>query len=472
VNLNALLRGQSNAFLLGVLNGDRIVKHTESLLGFDGVNDRVTLQFAHDRGGAGNTVYSGTAFLSDWVRPTADGGWQVAALEQGLLNYINGLPAAQKADPTAVVWLHNEYDSIRADLSPATWEGAVRFDAALVRQTLGKPPEQVPYLFVSAIPYSSGTAAGHQAIRMGMENLAADPAFNAGIAARIQDVNMSWEDLDKNPATADYGGPHMSFGDGTLAADRIAVSLAEEWAAYAKPGSPVAIAGGNIGNLGPKVVQATQTGPDHLTLKVAFDVASSLRPLDDAAARGVGWSVIAPDGRVVTGAAAALATDMPDTLYVRFDGPIPAGGKLHYGHGIGRLAAADGSGAGHAVYDSSFLPAWVQANGLGILGPQAVAPPEVTAGSVLQVGPKGGSWTGTAAAETWVLLPESGGAVIHGFDPAVDTLSFSDVAPNSLIYWDPGAVGIPGIGLTWAGGKGGVILAGLERLPDSQLLFA
>ncbi|MCB4822826.1 hypothetical protein [Roseicella aerolata] len=472
MNLNALLRGQSNAFLLGVLNGKEIVKHTESLLGFDGVNDRVTLQFAHDRGSAGNTVYSGTAFLSDWVKPTADGGWQVAALEQGLLNYINGLPPAQKADPTAVVWLHNEYDSIRADLSPATWESAVRFDAALVRQAFGKAPAEMPYLFVSAIPYSSGTAAGHQAIRMGMENLAADPAFNAGIAARVQDVDMSWEDLDKNPATPDYGGPHMSFGDSLLAANRIAVSLAEEWAAYAKPGSPVALAGGNVGNLGPQVVQARLTGPDHLTLNVAFDAASSLRPLDDAATRGVGWSVIAPDGSVVTGAAAALATDMPDTLYVRFDGPIPAGGKLYYGHGVGRLAAADGSGAGHAVYDNHFLPMWVPASGLGILGPQAMALPEAAVGSVLQVGAEGGTWTGTAAAENWVLLPESGAALIYGFDSAADTLSFSGIAPNSLIYWDPATIGIPGLGLTWAGGKGGVILPGLDRLPDSQMMFA
>src|SRR3954468_2401354 len=100
VNLNILLRGQSNAFLLGAFNGGTVVNRVQSLLGFDGVNDTVTLQFQHDTAG-GNTVYSGTSFLTQWLTLTA-AGWQVGEQEQGLLNYINTLSAAQKAQPTAV----------------------------------------------------------------------------------------------------------------------------------------------------------------------------------------------------------------------------------------------------------------------------------------------------------------------------------------------------------------------------------
>ena len=46
-------------------------------------------------------------------------GFRAAVLEQGLLNYVNGLSAAQKAQPIAVVWLHSEYDSSFPGLTPA-----------------------------------------------------------------------------------------------------------------------------------------------------------------------------------------------------------------------------------------------------------------------------------------------------------------------------------------------------------------
>jgi hypothetical protein len=49
-----------------------------------------------------------------------------------------------------------------------------------------------------------GNDQSHQAIRIGMENLAADPGFNARIAARVLDTNMSLDDLDSNPLTVNY----------------------------------------------------------------------------------------------------------------------------------------------------------------------------------------------------------------------------------------------------------------------------
>src|SRR4051812_8700113 len=93
MNLNILLRGQSNAFLLGAINGgaDTMVHRVEQLLGFDGVNDTVRLEFASESPG-GNTAFSGTGFLTQWVEAQGD-GWQVAELEQSLLDYVNALPA-------------------------------------------------------------------------------------------------------------------------------------------------------------------------------------------------------------------------------------------------------------------------------------------------------------------------------------------------------------------------------------------
>ncbi|TDH61905.1 hypothetical protein E2C06_14260 [Dankookia rubra] len=462
VNLNILLRGQSNAFLLGAFNGSTLVSRVQSLLGFDGVNDTVTLEFQHDAAVA-NTVYSGTSFLTEWLKLTA-AGWQVGAQEQGLLNYINGLSAAQKAQPTAVVWLHSEYDSLYGALTPALWESGVRYDAALVRGAYGQSAATLPYLFVSAIPYSSGTGTGHQAIRTGMEELSADPAFNAGIAARIQDSDMTWD----NPTG--FGGSHMSFEDQRIASIRIAASLAEEWAPYAKPGSPVALAGGNIDNLGPQVIAASVSAPNQLMLKVQFDAASSLAPLDAAAAQGVGWTIFGPDGKATDGGAAALAIGAPDTMYVSFNGVIPAGAKLYYGWGYGRLEAANGTGQGHAVYDNAGLPIWVDAHGLAVGGGAAVAAAPVTGGASVSVGATGGSYIATAAAENWVIQPGSGHAVIDGFDPAVDTLTFTGIARESLITWQTSST--PGLGIAWNPGDGYVTLPGVGTVPESHILIA
>ncbi|MDO9706970.1 hypothetical protein [Paracraurococcus lichenis] len=466
MDLNVLLRGQSNAFLTGLFHGNDIVARAQQLLGFDGVTDKVTLEYAHDQpDAAGNTVYSGTSFLNEWLNPTSTGGWQVGQLEQGLLNYINALPAAQKAEPTAVVWLHSEYDSGFGTLTPAYWESAVQYDAALVRQAFGKDAASLPYLFVSAIPYGSGTDAGHQAIRIGMEELADNPAFNASIAARIQDANMDWD------INGTYGGSHMSWQDQDILATRIALSIAQDFAAYAKPGSAVALAGGQVDNLGPEVISATVSAPNQLMLKVAFDAASSLAALDASAAQGVGWSLIGADGTKISGGAAALAIGGPDTLYVSFNGLIPAGAKLYYGYGYGRLAGADGTGEGHAVYDNAGLPIWVDAHGLAV-GGAAVAGPDTATGNAVQVGAAGGSFTGTAAAETWVFSQGSGATTIANFDPTQDNLSFSGIPGDHLIYWDTAPLGFAGLGVTWTGAQGGVILPGVSAVPDSHVLIA
>ena len=366
VNLNALIRGQSNALLMIESNGwagyGRIVQRVQELLGFDGVRDTVSIEYASGTANGANTVNSGTAFLKDWIGPDGAGGWTVRGLERGLLDYINALPAARKAEPTAVVWLHNEYDATQPGLTPETWASGVRFDAALVRQAFGQSAAELPYLFVSAIPYWASDA-GHQAIRIGMEDLAADPGFNAAIAARALDLDMSHDDLDGNWRTADPGGPHISDADGALIAERIARSLAQEWAEYARPGSPVALAGGNIDNLGPEVVQASPVGGNQLVLTVRFDAASSLAALDPDAARGVGWSVSTPAGMRH---ATAVELRGPNGLLVTFDGPVGAGDRLHYGYGYGRLSGADGGGQGNAVYDDQGLPIWVPARGLEI----------------------------------------------------------------------------------------------------------
>ncbi len=382
VNLNVILRGQSNALLFGMADNwamlGRLEDDVQRLLGFDGVADTVTVHYAYGEASGANTVNSGTAFLSDWIAASGGdwrNGWAVQPLGQGILDYIRNIPAGLRDDPTAVLWYHSEFDSLDAGLAPAEWESGVRFDAGLVRAALGQSAATVPYLFVSAHPYhapwsGSGPDGGHQAIRQGMENLAADAGFNADIAARILDMNANhpWDG-------GRYGGEHLSDSDQGILEGRMARALAETWAAHAKPGSPVASAAGrNIDDHGPRATEATVVGANQILVRFSFDAASRLQALDADAARGIGWAVRSGSGEVAATAAALSGTD---GLLLTFGSAIPAGGKVFYGHGYGRLAGSDGAGQGNAVYDDQGMPVWVEAAGLAVTGGGAgtVPPP-------------------------------------------------------------------------------------------------
>ncbi|HEV7263510.1 MAG TPA: hypothetical protein VGN83_01115 [Falsiroseomonas sp.] len=368
MNLNVLVRGQSNAILMmesgGWAGHAALQREVQRLLGFDGANDTVSL--IYDRYDAdSSTAFGGTALIGDWLQARNGDwrqGWSNGAQEQALLNRVDGLPAAQKDDPTATLWMHSEYDSANAALTAEQWVSAVRFDAQQVRASLGQGAETTPYLFISAMPYW-GKTEGHNAIRQGMEQLAAEAGFNAAIAARTLDTDIDNDNMDGNGATRDYGGPHMDTEDGVQTVLRAARAIAEEFAAYAKPGSPVAAAGGNIADAGPQVIRAELVGGNQLRIDVAHDAAAGFQALDADAAAGIGWSVLSGGGQV-TGRAVSIVD--ADTLLVTFSGPIAADGVLHYGYGYGRLAGADGSGRGNAVYDDAGLPIWVGANGLKV----------------------------------------------------------------------------------------------------------
>lgn len=241
---------------------------------------------------------------------------------------------------------------------------AVRQDAALLRSAMGGDAASMPYHFVSAHPFGAGTPQGHQTIRAAMEALAADPAFNARIAARALDVDASLDELDGNYDTTDYGGAHLTVDDGLMIAGRAARTIAEDWAAYSKPGSPVFVAGGDIADTGPRVVAAERTGPDTLRLQVAQDGASGFAPLDADAAAGVGWAYSSPTTPHISARSATVLG--PNTIELAFVAPLPeAGGSVHYGWGIGRLGAGGtGPGRGNAIYDDTGLPIWMPAEGI------------------------------------------------------------------------------------------------------------
>lgn len=369
-SLNIVIRGQSNAAVLAQSNGgayaEAIRTTVQQLLGFDGTHDSVKIVF--ETGTPTSTAVNGSAFIGQWVSPIGGdwhNGWTVPPTGYGAGFYakLASLPEEQRLAPTAILWLHNEADAKRvAGLTAEAWMSAVRFDAQKVAAALGQDAAAISYLFVDAIPFGTAPPEALQAIRQGMQLLADATDFNALIAAREIDVNMDADNTDGNPLTREYGGSHLLGPDLAQLAYRAALSAAEAFAAYALPGSPVAMASGDIANVGPQVIDATLIDARHMVLDIALDHGATLTNLDSVAAAGIGWTVL--QGSTLVNATAASIAD--GKLLLTFGADILSGAKLYFGYGNGRLAGPDGSGVGHAVYDSNGLPIWASAFGVAV----------------------------------------------------------------------------------------------------------
>ena len=397
MQLNILLRGQSNSELLQTsgLIGD-IKNKIQELLGFDGITNKINLlgnaETAPDVNGNA-TEYGATSLLptnasnppsashGSWLDANPDGSLSDGPQEAAMLAHLASLPADERAAPTVVLWVHNESDSLTAGLTAPAWEAAVRYDAAQVRATLGgQGAATVRYGFVDTIPFDKGNAATMQAIKVGMQTLAADPAFGGFIAARLGDMDMNNPANGLPAGTVIYGGPHMSAADQQILAGRLVNSVADSLSQYALPGSPLA-AGGLADGMGPQAVSAavSQSNPDALVVTVKLDPASmGLQAVSAAAATGLGWTIRNGSASVSATAVTALS---PTSLLVTFGEPvIYAGSTLFYDYGTGRLApgavantggnwaqAGVGSPAeGNALYDDKGMPIWADANGISI----------------------------------------------------------------------------------------------------------
>jgi hypothetical protein len=204
-------------------------------------------------GSDSSTIHSGTAFMK----------WDTDGQQASLLRHVNELPADIKDNPTATVWMHNEYDQGDWTLTKDAWLGEVRADAGMVRDALGQGAETTPYTFVP-IRYPYGSNWGP--IGDGMAELDADASFNASISWDAGSLTM---DGDGAPNSS-----HMGDGDAVWLGGKLAESMAEtlrplasgvgggttpqpQQPAAAEPPAPVALAAG--------------AGADSLVLKASQD---------------------------------------------------------------------------------------------------------------------------------------------------------------------------------------------------------
>ena len=162
-DVNVLIRGQSNAVLFTAFGGaGSLEQQLEAKV--PGVDIHILAEYDT----ATSTMYSATGFL-DWPR---DGE------QQGLLTFLRTEPADIRDNPTITLWMHNEYDGNTPGVTTSQWTAAVRADAVLVRDALGQGAATTPYTF-TYVDYPWVAAGSPQAIQAGMNQLSADPGFNA-----------------------------------------------------------------------------------------------------------------------------------------------------------------------------------------------------------------------------------------------------------------------------------------------------
>jgi hypothetical protein len=375
-NINILVEGQSNAAAFFEYGGRAILR--ERVRKLLGLHDDQTITML---GEPNTTVWSGVGLIESlheppaWLSAMQNGGWRDNDMQTDVLSLIRKLPAGVRASPTAMLWLHNETDSLNPHLTRMAWESAIRHVIDEQREALGQSATTTPLDFVyvpsdcptRCMEISGKGAESVQTLKAGFEDLSRDATFNAQIGAQIGDA-----DMDGLGGTS-LGGLHFDSDDVKTLALRLSTAMANQLWKYAQPGSPAATAKGALPFKGPEVVEAFRKDPHILAISLRFESErDGLLPLSGWAAQGAGWRI--RDGKTVIYCDTAHVE--LGKLQLSFPVPIPSGktARLYYGWGSGRIAAERPLGVSRtrapgrhaAVYDTNGLPVFVPASGVAI----------------------------------------------------------------------------------------------------------
>ncbi len=249
MDLNVLVRGQSNALLFADRGGAAALEQGLEVR-LPGVDIHMLYRWDTDA----NTIFSATAFMD----------WDTDGEQASLLRFVNGLSADLKDNPTATLWLHNEYDQKIDGLTTAAWLGEVRTDAALVRGAFGQGASTTPYEFVP-IRYPYG--GSYDAIKNGMDALAADKSFNASVSLAALSLAMNGGPEPGN------NGSHMGDADAVKLGQDLAAPMADMLRPLAGGSSPSPMPTPAPTPTAPAPAQITLgSGSDTLVLKISQDV--------------------------------------------------------------------------------------------------------------------------------------------------------------------------------------------------------
>jgi len=295
-------------------------------------------------GGNGLYATKNGTFLKDVGGDPAK--WEPGEAGKKCMAYIDSLSAQDKEYIQFVHWLDGESDMGRSLSELPTYKAACVHWMDLVRQALGRTPENLPWVVPAIQPYGYGKADGHDLVRRAWADLAAEPRNPHGVF--IASRNNADTDVNYDNALA-FGGSHMSKSDCRQMAVRDGLCIARllrergftDGQAIAAP------------SVGPTIADAIRIDGRTIDILVKHDTGTDLI-VPPHAAGGLGWIVVDGTEKVaVTGCQRMASARLRLTLAA----PVTNAATISYCAGGTRLAGPDKQGHGNAITDNASLPA-------------------------------------------------------------------------------------------------------------------
>ncbi|MDB5374581.1 MAG: hypothetical protein JWP04_3223 [Belnapia sp.] len=253
MDINLLIRGQSNAQAFVERGGSKLLESELEKSFGPQVDVNILASFG---AGKEHTIHSATAFLN----------WDTDGQTAGMASYLHKQPDTVRDNPTVTIWMHNEYDGNTLGVTTEHWVREVTGDAAIMRDELGQEAGTTPYVF-TYIPYNYTKGTSPAAIKAGMAQLAADPAFNADIGPDLSDLAMDGDGY--------VHSSHMGTADALLVGSRLATALtgtvSELIGSPVTPPTPAPTPGPTPAPTPALGTLTAGSGPDALVLKVSQD---------------------------------------------------------------------------------------------------------------------------------------------------------------------------------------------------------